>query len=79
MKLAVTAEGAAPKLLSFLADALNACERAGIPVSLDHGIVVTGYGYVLPLGEPRLGNRWQARAKIDGGYPAEDDSSDDED
>jgi hypothetical protein len=53
----------ARRLLSDVAGALNACERAGIPVDLSHEVVVTGYGYVLPIGDPRLGARWQARMK----------------
>ena len=52
------------RLLAAVADALNACERAGMPASLDYGVVVTEHGYVLPMGDPRLGNRWQARPKV---------------
>lgn len=51
------------RLLAAVADALNACERAGITLDLAHGAVWTRYGYVLPMGDPRLGNRWAARMK----------------
>lgn len=36
-------------LLGQVAEALNACEAAGIPVKLKHGIVSTRNGYVLPV------------------------------
>jgi len=52
------------RLLGEVADALNACERAGIMVRLAHGTVVTGHGYVLAVGDPRLGARWQARTRL---------------
>jgi hypothetical protein len=52
------------RLLGQVADALNACERAGLVVQLAHGTVVTGHGYVLPVGDPRLGARWQARTLL---------------
>ena len=46
-------------LLQAVADALNACDRAGIGVKLRHGIVMTHAGYVLP------GTRgWVARTLI---------------
>lgn len=44
-------------LLTRLAAALNACERAGLDVTLKHGAVLTRAGYVLPL----LNGRWAAR------------------
>ena len=56
--------GDAARLLAAVADALNACDRGGLHVCLDYGVVVTEHGYVLPLGEPRLGNRWKARMKV---------------
>lgn len=48
---------AAARLLADLADVLNACEAAGIPIRLRHGAVCTGHGYVLPLAD----NQWAAR------------------
>lgn len=53
----------APRLLAAVADALNACERAGIAVQLEHGAVLTDHGYVLPLGDPGIGCLWAARMK----------------
>ena len=47
----------AERLLSAVADALTACEAAGIPVKLKHGAVMTPLGYVLPLGD----GEWAAR------------------
>ena len=44
-------------LLSSVAEALNACEVAGITVKLKHGAVMTPLGYVLPLGD----GEWAAR------------------
>jgi hypothetical protein len=41
----------AERLLGAVADALTACEAAGIAVKLKHGIVVTRNGYVLPVGD----------------------------
>lgn len=35
-------------LLSRVADALNACERAGMTLGLSHGAVTSRQGYVLP-------------------------------
>lgn len=37
------------RLLTAVADALNACEQAGLKVKLKHGIVTTRHGYVLPV------------------------------
>lgn len=45
------------QLLACLADALNACEDAGITVKLKHGAVITRFGYVLPVGDARWGAR----------------------
>jgi hypothetical protein len=45
------------QLLRDVASALNACERAGLPVRLRHGIVWTRAGYVLPLKDDRWGAR----------------------
>lgn len=43
-------------LLAALASALDRCDRAGLGVELRHGIVITGAGYVLPVG-----GRWAVR------------------
>jgi hypothetical protein len=51
-------------LLAAVADALNACERYGLIVDLEHGAVLTVRGYILPVGDGRLGSRWQVRAKL---------------
>lgn len=55
----------ASRLLAAVADALNACERAGIAVDPAHGAVLTDHGYVLPAGDTRLGSRWTVRTRID--------------
>ena len=47
-------------LLSAVADALNACERARITVKLAHGAVLTPAGYVLPVYQ-EAGERYAAR------------------
>jgi hypothetical protein len=52
------------RLLSLIADALNQCERYGIIVDLEHGAAMTTQGYVLPVGDCRLGSRWAVRAKL---------------
>lgn len=46
----------AATLLQAVADALNACQGAGIPVRLRHGSVFTDVGYVLDGGDA-----WVAR------------------
>ncbi len=48
----------AESLLGAVADALNACQSAGIDVKLKHGAVMTRFGYVLPIG-----NGWGARTR----------------
>ena len=60
------------RLLSAVADALHALERAGITAEVDHWAVSTRYGHVIPVGDPRLGNRWAYRARV----PAEGDDED---
>jgi len=60
----VTGPADPARLLAAVADALNACERAGVTIRLAHGSVVTGHGYVLAVGDPRLGARWQARTRL---------------
>lgn len=57
------------RLLAAVADALNACERHGLAVDLEHGAALTSRGYVLPVGDSRLGSRWAVREKL----PAEGD------
>ncbi len=57
------------RLLAAVADSLNALERAGIATEVDHWAVSTRYGYVIPVGDPRLGSRWAYRARV----PAEGD------
>lgn len=69
--VAVSQPAAPGRLLAAVADALNQCERAGVMVRLAHGTVVTEYGYVLAVGDPRLGARWQARTRLD--PPGSDD------
>ena len=44
-------------LLASVAEALNACEAAGITVRLKHGAVITRNGYVLPVGDGQWGAR----------------------
>lgn len=46
----------APELLGAVAEALTACEQAGIAVKLKHGAVYTRHGYVLPAD-----GRWVSR------------------
>ena len=65
-------------ILAAVADALNACERARMPVSLHHDAVITDSGYVMPFGDPRLGNRWAARMKVPSGYVPEEDDRDED-
>jgi hypothetical protein len=52
------------RLLSSVADALNALENAGITVDLAGGAVMTERGYVMAVGDDRLGCRWQARTRL---------------
>jgi hypothetical protein len=44
-------------LLAHVADALAACEAAGLVVKFSHGAVVTREGYVVPLGNGQWGAR----------------------
>ncbi len=53
------------RLLASVADALNACERHGLVVDLEHGAALTSRGYVLPVGDARLGSRWAVRQKME--------------
>lgn len=49
-------------LLKQVADALNACERAGMALDLSHGAVTSRAGYVLPGGP---GQGWSVRLRTD--------------
>lgn len=48
------------RLLAAVADALNACEYAGMPLDLSHGAVTSRHGYVLPGPEG-----WSVRLRTD--------------
>lgn len=65
-------------LLAAVADALNALERAGIICDLAGGAVMTSRGYVMAVGDDRLGNRWQARARLWTPLAPEGESSDED-
>jgi hypothetical protein len=65
-------------LLSSLADALNDCERNGLIVDLKAGIAMTSRGYVIPVGDDRLGHRWQARTRLWTPLSPPDDSGDED-
>ena len=56
----VITEAGVRVLLTAVADALNACERARITVKLAHGAVLTRAGYVLPV-YPDAGERYVVR------------------
>ena len=51
-------------LLAAVAEALNACERNGLVVDLERGAALTSRGYVLPVGDVRLGSRWAVRQRL---------------
>ena len=74
----MAAESAAQgrQLLAGLADALNACEAAGLAVKLKHGAVHTRLGFVFEVGD----KRWEARtlAYSPFGTPPEADDEMDE-
>lgn len=59
-------------LLAAVADALTACEQAGIKVKLRHGAVDTRHGYVLPAD-----GEWVARTRL--WSPFSPDSDEEED
>ena len=67
----------AARLLSAVADALNALENAGITVDLAGGAVMTERGYVMAVGDARLGHKWQARTRLWTPLPPDDASDDD--
>jgi len=53
------------------------CERNGLIVDLKAGIAMTSRGYVIPVGDDRLGHRWQARTRLWTPLSPSDDSIDD--
>ena len=65
------------RLLCTVADALNALENAGITVDLAGGAVMTERGYVMAVGDGRIGCRWQARTRLWTPLPPGSDSDDD--
>lgn len=67
----------ARRLLSGLADALNACEAGGITVKLAHGAVLTPVGYVLPV-YPDAGERFAVRTMALTEFPVAADSGDED-
>lgn len=60
-------------LLAAVANALNACETAGITIHLKHGAVYTRHGYVLPVADA-----WVARTLLYTEFTPPDDDPDDE-
>jgi hypothetical protein len=63
----------AERLLGDVAEALTACEAAGVTVKLKHGIVTSREGYVLPVG-----GQWVARTRAYTEFsPAAGDDDDD--
>ena len=65
------------RLLTCLADALNACEAAGHSVRLAHGAVLTPVGYVLPV-YPDAGERFAVRTMALTEFPVPADSGDED-
>jgi hypothetical protein len=68
----------AGRLLAAVADALNALENAGITADLAAGAVMTPRGYVMAVGDDRLGSKWQARTRLWTPLSPPDDGSDDD-
>ena len=66
------------RLLAAVADALNALENAGITVDLAGGAVMTSRGYVMAVGDDRIGCRWQARTRLWTPLQPPDDSGDED-
>jgi hypothetical protein len=66
------------ELLTRLADALNACEKAGLLVGLADGAAITNEGYVLPVGGAgectMIGERWVARTRDLAKFPVDERS-----
>jgi len=63
----------AGRLLTVIAEALTACEAAGITVKLKHGAVMTPLGYVLPLGDGKWGARTLTWTPFSGQPGGDDD------
>ena len=61
----ITAPGDYRGLLTAVADALNTCERHGLIVDLERDGAITSKGYVLPVGDSRLGSRWVVRTRLE--------------
>jgi len=56
----------AARLLTAIADAMNAAEQAGLPITNLHaGIIWTDAGYILPFGDEHPGRRWMVRERED--------------
>ena len=66
------------RLLSLVADALNACERAGMVVDASNGALACRYAYILPVGDSRLGSRWAVRMRLPADYIPEEDGRDED-
>lgn len=62
-------------LLSSVAAALTACEKAGIAVKFKHGAVWTEHGYVFQVGE----RTWAARTRAYTEFSPAPSGSDEED
>jgi hypothetical protein len=60
-------------LLSTVADALTACEKAGIAVKFRHGAVWSEHGYVIQIGE----KTWAARTRAYAPFPVAPGDEDD--
>jgi hypothetical protein len=55
-------------ILRKLAVVLDEAQSNKVQIKLSHGIVVSRYGYVLPVGR-----KWAVRTLIDLGYEGDDD------
>jgi hypothetical protein len=53
------------RLLAAIADALNTCERHCLIVDLERDAVMPSRGYVMPVGDGRLGRRWRVRQRLE--------------
>ncbi len=62
----------AGSLLAAVADALNACEAAGLKPKLRHGIVFSRAGYVLPVSDHQWGARTLRYTEFSDGGEEED-------
>jgi hypothetical protein len=63
----------AGRLLSLVADALTACEQAGIAVKFRHGAVWTEHGYVFQVGEKKWAPRTRAYTEFSPAGGGDDD------